>query len=606
MKNNILKNILSIATAALMAITSTTAVAASQMIASADTAVTSSPSSATEESGEPAETTSSSFIDNPHVEIDGERYYLLQCTPDPVTVEVGETAEVKIVWGTYTYDPSISYPAYTGELPEIRFGTMPGPNAEIITTDSNDTFYVKGLYAGTSVIYLENADGFTGNLTVKVTDANGTTTHATGTATGTTTQTTVAAAPEDTTTAPSAETTAILPATSSTTNIMLISLKFSPASAHIGVGETITVTMYRYITGEEWTGDFPEITVTDPDIVSVTEGDTPSTFKITGLALGGTSIQFVTPGQGSASFYVGVTDAMETTETTVTTTTIISEDPLPAETTATTINTGIMCNVSEIKLNGGERKTVGLYFKDGNSYTGALPSLEIDNPAVAAVNTADIPYNFYVTGISDGTAVITITDPIYGYTTTLNVTVTGTYVNGSNSSELDIVIHALPDKRVYSVGEELDLTGGMYSIKKYAGTEREMMIKDQIVMNESSLPNTDAFDSTTPGTYPIVLSYSFYDGSWDIYVFYVVVREGTADTGDIDGSGEIDIADATTVLEYYACTAAGMIFDTPINAETADIDGSDETSISDATYILTYYAKKAAGLECSWNEIIGG
>ena len=75
---------------------------------------------------------------------------------------------------------------------------------------------------------------------------------------------------------------------------------------------------------------------------------------------------------------------------------------------------------------------------------------------------------------------------------------------------------------------------------------------------------------------------------------------------DIDGSGEIDIADATTVLEYYACTAAGMIFDTPINAETADIDGSDETSISDATYILTYYAKKAAGLECSWNEIIGG
>lgn len=349
----------------------------------------------------------------------------------------------------------------------------------------------------------------------------------------------------------------------------------------------------------QWNGDFPEITVADPDIVSVTEGDTPSTFKITGLALGGTFIEFVTPGQGSASFYVGVTDSMETSVTTTTTITAITI-------TSITDEEGITCNVSEIELEAGQRKAVGLYFKNGSQYSGALAEFSVDNPAVAVVQTSDIPYEFFIIGITEGSAVITIHDPIFDYNTTLNVTVTGTYVNGSNSSQLDLVIHALPDKRVYSVGEELDLTGGMYSIKKYAGTESEMTIREPIAMTESSLPNTDAFDSTTPGTYPIVLSYTYYDGSWDIYVFYVVVREGTAETGDIDGNGTIDIADATMVLQYYACTAVGMIFETPINVETADVDRNDEITISDATYILTYYAKKAASLECSWNEIIGG
>ncbi|MBQ8687817.1 MAG: bacterial Ig-like domain-containing protein [Ruminococcus sp.] len=568
MKNNILKSFLSITTAAIMAITSTT-------IAAAETTVSS----------------------NPSIEIDGITYYQLECSPSSVTVEAGETVEVSIVWGS---NFSVPEPAYTGELPELTVDNSPSGVAEVITTDSNNTFSVKGLCAGTTVVHMKNADGFSGCLWVTVTDADATTTHAAGTTTGTTVQTTAAAAPETTTTFTAAASATTTTYSMSTTNNNLVPMTFEPAAANIVVDETLDVTMYAMFTGEEWTDDFPEITIADPEIVSVTQGDTSSILKVTGLAPGSTSIHFNVPGQGSTVFLVNVAAPEETT-------TAVSEAiPSTETTTTTTAAPGIMCNVSEIELEGGQRKTVGLYFTDGRDYTGALPSLEIDNPAVAAVNAADIPYNFYVTGISDGTAVITITDPIYGYTTTLNVTVTGTYVNGSNSSELDLIIHALPDKLVYSIGEELDLTGGMYSVKKYAGTEREMIIKDQVDMTQSSLPDTGAFDNTTPGTYPIVLSYSYYDGSWDIYVFHVVVREGTAETGDIDGSGGIDIADATMVLEYYACNAAGMIYETPINAETADVDRNDETAISDATHILTYYAKKAAGLECSWNEIIGG
>ena len=87
MKNNILKSFLSITTAAIMAITSTT-------IAAAETTVSS----------------------NPSIEIDGITYYQLECSPSSVKVDECETVEVSIVWGS---NFSVPETAYTGELPEL-------------------------------------------------------------------------------------------------------------------------------------------------------------------------------------------------------------------------------------------------------------------------------------------------------------------------------------------------------------------------------------------------------------------------------------------------------------------------------------------------------
>ncbi|MGN0593510.1 MAG: bacterial Ig-like domain-containing protein [Ruminococcus sp.] len=404
---------------------------------------------------------------------------------------------------------------------------------------------------------------------------------------------------------PAETVTATTPITTTTTNIGLISLSFEPPTgAQIAVGETLTVTMYKFSTGEEWSGDFPEITIADPSIVSVTEGETSSTFEITGLAVGSTYIHCNTPGQGSSGYSVSV---IENDEDSTTTTTTAPENPLSTETTTTTVEEGILCNISELEMEAGQRKSVGLFFKNGTHYSGTLAKFSVDHPAVAVVQTSDVPYEFFVIGITEGSAVITITDPIYGYTTTLNVTVTGTLPEDPGSDSLRIIIDSMPDKLTYHVGESLDLTGGTFSVEyDMSGQTYKMLDGMDMTTAGKSRVITGAFDSQTPGTYPIIIAYNHtIYGTWDICIFYVTVTDSAeAEKGDINQDGAIGIDDATMVLEYYARTAAGI--DAEIIVSSADIDGDNQITISDATYILTCYARKAAGLSCDWNEIIGG
>lgn len=63
---------------------------------------------------------------------------------------------------------------------------------------------------------------------------------------------------------------------------------------------------------------------------------------------------------------------------------------------------------------------------------------------------------------------------------------------------------------------------------------------------------------------------------------------------DVNGDGNADIADATTILSSYAESAAGIQKLSDDNS--MDVNGDGEVSIDDATYILTYYAESAAGL----------
>ena len=51
-------------------------------------------------------------------------------------------------------------------------------------------------------------------------------------------------------------------------------------------------------------------------------------------------------------------------------------------------------------------------------------------------------------------------------------------------------------------------------------------------------------------------------------------------TGDVDGSGTINISDVTTLIDYL------LNNDTVINRENADIDGDGTINISDVTALI--------------------
>lgn len=217
----------------------------------------------------------------------------------------------------------------------------------------------------------------------------------------------------------------------------------------------------------------------------------------------------------------------------------------PVTTTVTMNSNGIMCKTSEITLEAGKRMSIGLYFANGNMFQGILPTFSVDDPSIAIAQNSDTPWEFYVVGISEGETVITIKESINNSETKLKVKVTGQTPEDLGTDDMRITINSMPSKLEYAVGEELDLTGGVFSIEydNYDGTPQKMA--DQLSMTDTiskSYIDASSFDSSQPGTYPIIISASrpIY-GSWDVYVLYVTVS-GPSKTTDVTS----DILNETT------------------------------------------------------------
>lgn len=74
--------------------------------------------------------------------------------------------------------------------------------------------------------------------------------------------------------------------------------------------------------------------------------------------------------------------------------------------------------------------------------------------------------------------------------------------------------------------------------------------------------------------------------------------------GDVNGNGEVEVSDASKVLEYYAKRSAGYtdttFQDNPELEEKvvkmADMNGDNEINVADATLILEFYANTSAGI----------
>ncbi len=380
--------------------------------------------------------------------------------------------------------------------------------------------------------------------------------------------------------------------------------------------------LYVILDGEEYVrilsatgGVYPTFEIEDESIAEVIPDEDSFGFYVKGLAQGTTTIKVIDGENHIEYLEVNVLQWATTMTTTATTntsdtvyTTTITNLTTPESSTApiqTTITSamGIVLSDSEIELEAGQRFGIGISKTDGRDYfDGYLVECTSDNPEIAVVQHSDIPYEIFIVGMAEGTANITVYDPAFGSTANLQVTVTGTADN-TIGNKVSIVVDSEPLKLQYNIGEELDLTGGVYRVVMDSTGDNFYGPWDMT----AGRTITAAFDSTTAGTYPIYISYNnpIY-GYWDVYVFYVTVADQSAgaEKGDINQDGTVGIDDATAVLDYYAKTAAGI--DTAAITSNADIDGDGNITMSDATYILTYYAMTSAGLPCTWEDVITG
>lgn len=569
----------------------------------------------------------------------------LRCEPDFIQLKEGESQYVELYVGSMQY---------SGKRPEIRVDYE-----DIATVSYSDTtwgFYVNGVmdggtYAEITVDYMGQTltaelpiDVLPKNIVTGTTGDTGTTYIPTTTATLPTTT-----APSNTVTTTTIPTKDTVTSLQSTTEFTTTStgIEFRCEPNYVKVRQPGMSYVELYLGKERLSADSVRASVDDESISGLIISQDNKGFYVSSKSEGGTYAEFtityngeeltaylsidVLPEEPNADITTTlptsttttdpygntVTLPSDTTETILTFTTSVpsgsttynsSTAPVTVYTsTVTTADTtatvqGIKLSEYTVTVSAGQRFGLGVTLYDGSDYGGALVNAVSDNPAVAIAQYSDIPDNFYIVGVSEGTAHFTVYDRIYGSTAELDVTVTAAETE-EEFHGLEITIDSLPDKLTYNIGEELDLTGGVFSAVAYESMtdpdSTQHVLIDKAEMTEYNVI-TDAFDSTAPGTYPIIISknHNIY-GGWDVEVFYVTVIV----TGDINSDGSVDISDASNVLSIYAMAAAGMEIASE-NAAAADINGDGKADLTDAGLILTYYAKTAAGISCTWDDII--
>lgn len=271
------------------------------------------------------------------------------------------------------------------------------------------------------------------------------------------------------------------------------------------------------------------------------------------------------------------------------------------------------CSPSSVNLKAGTRATVNLSYNGSESIFIGNLDFSVEDESVAKVIQADYVSGFYVQGLKEGSTVITVTNQYEGITfkATLPVTVEAndTIVPGDDLSQtgIHVEINSLPYKRAYSIGEELDLDGGTYSVYFNGGGDCLQTIYSEQSMTDDVYIDIDtsAFDNTKLGIYPITITYNHYTGYYGSVTFNVEVVDDALARFDVNTDGMVSIDDAVLVLSAYVQNAAGMgdadiqnilkvggIYDVSM-----DINNDGIINISDALCILEYYAYNAAGLE---------
>ncbi len=185
-------------------------------------------------------------------------------------------------------------------------------------------------------------------------------------------------------------------------------------------------------------------------------------------------------------------------------------------------------------------------------------------------------------------------------TSTMKTTTTTTTNNFVVSTKLNVTINSYPTKTAYTIGEELDLSGGTFSYSHtvlFSNGQEGTDSSKPINMKNSKYIDTSEFDSSKEGTYKIYIKVPYNDAFAESYFEVTVSDNGESfRLGDVDNDGMINAVDATLILTEYALLSTGdtgTFNDT--QKKSADVDGDGMINAVDATFVLSYYAYLSTG-----------
>ena len=125
----------------------------------------------------------------------------------------------------------------------------------------------------------------------------------------------------------------------------------------------------------------------------------------------------------------------------------------------------------------------------------------------------------------------------------------------------------------------------IYAIKDFTSSSVEEMEELCVKIEE-----------TFAGSSAHLVIISATSGTVDLGSTVDVLAELKETACDIDGSGTVDISDATAVLLHYANSAAGVIAAAEANM---DVNRNGSVDLDDAAAVLQIYAENAAGVDAS-------
>ena len=176
-------------------------------------------------------------------------------------------------------------------------------------------------------------------------------------------------------------------------------------------------------------------------------------------------------------------------------------------------------------------------------------------------------------------------------TTTTTETTTTTTTTAPYFESIDLKIESLPDKTIYQIGEELNLSGIQYKITG------KMSNGMNWGTNKQPEIDTSEFDNTKAGTYKIYVSID-YEGLYDETFFEVTVTDNSENLnlGDVNNDGHVDAIDASIVsIEYALLSTSGTGQFTAEQNTIADLNKDGQINAVDATFIAMYYAYLSTG-----------
>ncbi|MCM1506565.1 MAG: bacterial Ig-like domain-containing protein [Ruminococcus flavefaciens] len=169
--------------------------------------------------------------------------------------------------------------------------------------------------------------------------------------------------------------------------------------------------------------------------------------------------------------------------------------------------------------------------------------------------------------------------------------------NTTIPAHMEVIIDSYPTKTAYTVGEELDLSGGAFHSEGTDSNGNGFSSVNNNMENNDKV-DTSEFDSSKAGTYRIYVRMQYEELSAENY-FEVIVSENTVNIslGDVNKDGLVDAVDSSLVLTEYALlsTGNGTGEFTDEQNTLADLNKDGEVNASDATLISMYYAYLSTG-----------